>query len=203
MNFLAHLYLSGSDEDIMVGNFAGDFIKGRQALLHLPPKIKLGVELHRHIDEFTDKHAIVDESKRRLRPKYRHYAGIIVDIFYDHYLAKNWHTYANKLLPDFADHCYQILESRKDLPKEMSYMLPYMVKGNWLVNYTFLQGIERALKGMSNRTKYDSKMNESIIDLQEHYNAFKKEFETFFPELIGTCNQFLNEHQLPQIKTPS
>src|SRR3954453_2663939 len=109
MNFLAHLYLSGNDPEIMVGNFLGDFVRGRNLLERYKKNIATGIELHRTIDEFTDTHPIVAQSKNRLREKYRHYAAVIVDIFYDHFLAKNWSEYSSELLPDFADRAYQIL----------------------------------------------------------------------------------------------
>src|SRR6188768_77560 len=102
MNFLAHLYLSGNDNKIMVGNFIADFVKGRVALNQFEPAIIRGIELHRAIDEYTDNHPVVTISKNRLRPTYRHYSGVIVDVFYDHFLARNWNTYHSDLLPDFA-----------------------------------------------------------------------------------------------------
>ena len=105
MNFLAHLYLSGDNEQIIVGNFIGDFVKGRNALQTFDPTIALGIELHRAIDQFTDTHPVVRSSKDRLRPKYRHYAGVIVDIFYDHFLARKWNDYHKTPLPEFAQRC--------------------------------------------------------------------------------------------------
>jgi acyl carrier protein phosphodiesterase len=111
MNFLAHLYLSGNNDKIMVGNFMGDFVKGRSALEQFEPEIIRGIELHRAIDEFTDSHAVVSASKDRLRPKYRHYSGVIVDVFYDHFLARNWSDYHDELLPDFADRAYGVIQS--------------------------------------------------------------------------------------------
>jgi acyl carrier protein phosphodiesterase len=134
MNFLAHAYLSGDDKKILLGNFIGDFIKGRQALRKFEARIIQGVELHRAIDEFTDNHEVVHESKDRLRPRYRHYAGVIVDVFYDHFLATHWKNFHHQPLADFAADTYQTIESFSDiLPVEFKQMLPYMVRGNWLV----------------------------------------------------------------------
>lgn len=191
MNFLAHLYLSGDDPNILVGNFIGDFVKGKIALAEFEPEIIRGIELHRAIDEFTDSHAVVTVSKNRLRPKYRHYSGVIVDVFYDHFLAKNWNTYHPELLPDFADKVYGIIQSYDAiLPKEVKFMMPYMIKGNWLVNYSRTEGIHRALSGMARRTPYESKMEQSVDDLRENYDDFKNEFETFFPELSAFALDF-------------
>lgn len=186
MNFLAHIYLSGENDNVMIGNFIGDFVKGRNLSEQFEPEIVKGIEIHRAIDAFTDTHPIVRISKKRLHPKYRHYSPVIVDVFYDHFLAKNWNAYHPKLLPDFVEHTYKTIESYSNiLPKDVLYMLPYMIKGNWLVNYSRLEGIQRALTGMSRRTTHVSHMDESVNDLREHYDLFEKEFRDFFPELRG------------------
>lgn len=193
MNFLAHLYLSGTDTKIMVGNFIGDFVKGRTMLETFDRQIVKGIELHRAIDEFTDSHPVVTESKNRLRPKYRHYAGVIVDVFYDHFLARNWNQYHPDLLPDYADQAYSIIQSFDGiLPKEVKFMMPYMIKGNWLVNYSRIDGINRALSGMARRTPYESKMEEAAHDLEKDYEAFKLEFDQYFPHLQTFSNNFLS-----------
>jgi acyl carrier protein phosphodiesterase len=184
MNFLAHIYLSGENVNVMIGNFIGDFVKGRNLSEQFEPEIVKGIEIHRAIDAFTDTHPIVRISKKRLQPKYRHYAPVIVDVFYDHFLAKNWDEYHPELLPDFAERTYKTIESFSSiLPNDVLYMLPYMIKGNWLVNYSRLEGIQRALTGMSRRTTHVSHMDESVNDLREHSSLFEKEFREFFPEL--------------------
>ena len=193
MNFLAHLYLSGNDPHVMVGNFIGDFVKGRQLQERFAPGVAQGIQLHRAIDAFTDSHPVVSQSKARLRPKYRHYAPVIVDVFYDYYLAKNWADYSPTPLPDFADHCYSTLEQhRAMLPPDVLQMLPYMIRGNWLVGYAHQEGIHRALTGMSRRTKFDSKMDEAIDDLRKGDDEFGEEFKTFFPTLQAHCREILN-----------
>jgi len=197
MNFLAHLYLSGNNPKVMVGNFAGDFVKGKQAIQQFEPEIIRGIELHRAIDEFTDTHSTVQKSKNTLRPKYRHYSGVIVDVFYDHFLAKNWHMFSDDLLPDFADRAYHLLQQHAPvLPHDVNYMLPYMIKGNWLVNYGRIEGIHRALSGMARRTPYKSKMEEASEDLRIHYTQFEEEFLVFFPQLKGFCDRFLLENRV-------
>ncbi len=194
MNFLAHLYLSGNNTSVLLGNFIGDFIKGKNLTEKVGPEMARGIELHREIDFFTDQHPIVKESKQRLRPKYRHYSGVIVDVFYDHFLAKNWNDYHDQLLPDFADHVYDLIQKNASrLPERVNLMMPYMIKGNWLVNYAKLEGIHRALSGMARRTPYESKMDESISELQGNYEDFKTEFITFFPELQKHCQDWLKK----------
>jgi acyl carrier protein phosphodiesterase len=192
MNFLAHIYLSGDDPNIQLGNFMGDFVKGRNLTEQFGPEIAKGIELHRAIDAFTDKHPIVKQSKVRLREKYRHYAPVIVDIFYDHYLAKNWDKFHNTFLPDFAEQIYTMIMSREAvLPEKVKWMMPYMIKGNWLANYARIDGIGRVLNGMSRRTPYESKMDEAVTDLQTHYSDFEKEFFEFFPQLEAHSKAFL------------
>jgi acyl carrier protein phosphodiesterase len=192
MNFLAHLYLSGSDPLIKLGNFIGDFVKGRDLSDRYHPSICRGIELHRSIDEFTDQHSIVRQSKMRLRPKYRHYAPVIVDVYYDHFLAANWKAYHLQSLPDFAKECYHLIRQQAPiLPEQVNKMMPYMMEGNWLVNYATLDGIQQALSGMARRSKYDSKMDEATVDLRDSYAEFKEEFEDFFPLLKNYSDNFL------------
>jgi acyl carrier protein phosphodiesterase len=192
MNFLAHAYLSGEDEKILLGNFIGDFIKGRQALNRFDTGVIKGVDLHRAIDEFTDNHPVVHESKHRLRPKYRHYAGVIVDVFYDHFLATHWEALHHKSLHAFAVETYNTIGGFSDiLPPAFKQMLPHMIRGNWLVKYAEVGGVHDALSGMAARTPYDSKMEEASEDLRLHYDQFQEEFEYFFPELRKFAAQWL------------
>lgn len=184
MNFLAHAYLSPDNKKILLGNFIGDFIKGRQALNKYDPEVIRGVELHRAIDEFTDDHPVVHESKNRLRSTYRHYAGVIVDVFYDHFLAMHWNKFHHEPLEKFATDTYRSIETFSAvLPLPFKRMLPYMISGNWLVNYQQIAGVHRALSGMATRTPYISKMEQASGDLQKYYDEFNHEFEVFFPEL--------------------
>lgn len=193
MNFLAHAYLSGDDKKILVGNFIGDFIKGRQALSQFESRIAKGVELHRAIDEFTDNHPIVHESKDRLRPKYRHYAGVIVDVFYDHFLATHWREFHHQSLEAFAADTYRSIDSFSTiLPLRFKHMFPYMIRGNWLVNYSKISGIHRALSGMASRSPYESKMEHASGDLEKHYQEFSDEFKRFFPLLKAFCEEWVN-----------
>ena len=184
MNFLAHLYLSGDSKDIMIGNFIADGIKGKDHIVYREG-IKEGIALHRKIDEFTDHHPVVSLSKDRLRPKYAKYSSVIVDIFYDHYLACNWQKYSPTPLKEYASNVYQLMNNNLEMmPPLVLKFLPYMISGNWLFNYSNFEGIENVLKGMSRRAKFVSHMEESIHDLKNDYQLYEKEFFTFFPELI-------------------
>ncbi|MEQ1586878.1 MAG: acyl carrier protein phosphodiesterase [Cyclobacteriaceae bacterium] len=180
----------------MVGNFIGDFVRGRNIYEQFKPNIALGIELHREIDEFTDSHSVVMESKKRLRPKYRHYSPVIVDMFYDHFLAKNWQTYHSNPLDQFVSEAYATLNKFEDqLPQRVQGLLPHIIRGNWLYNYSRIEGIHGALSGMSRRTPYESKMDEAVLDLQKFYTEFEDEFSRFFPELQQISNQFLKLKQ--------
>ena len=196
MNFLAHVYLSGDDNQLAIGNFIADFVKGGNIGDRYERRIVQGIELHRAIDDFTDQHEIVHASKNRLRPKYRHYSGVIVDMFYDHFLAKNWNSFHDSLLEDFAQEFYSLIRRNKTLlPEEVQRMMPYMIRGNWFLNYGYKEGIHRALSGMSRRTTFDSKMDEAVVDLSRNYSLFENEFMEFFPILKKYSKDWIKERQ--------
>lgn len=191
MNFLAHIYLSGGNPPIIIGNFIADSIRGKKYLTY-PTEIQRGILLHRHIDTFTDAHPIVRKSTKKLHKNYGHYSGVIVDIFYDHFLAKNWKDYCEKPLEIYVDEFYDLLgEYYGILPINVKRLMPYMIADNWLFNYSTLKGISRVLDGMNRRTKNKSKMNFAIIELEEHYKEFEAEFTAFFDELITFSKQKL------------
>ncbi|WP_075341282.1 acyl carrier protein phosphodiesterase [Tenacibaculum agarivorans] len=184
MNFLAHLYLSPNNVQIMIGNFIADHVKGNK-FKHYPEDIQKGIYLHRAIDTFTDANTIVRKSKRRLHERYGLYSGVIIDIFYDHFLAKNWGDYSQIPLDIYTDSIYQLLEKNKEiLPEKTQELLPYMIQYNWLYNYQFIDGIQDVLNGMNRRTKGRSKMNLAIEDLKLRYSDLENDFQTFMIELI-------------------
>jgi acyl carrier protein phosphodiesterase len=184
MNFLAHIYLSFGDEEVTIGNFIADSIRGNR-YKHLPPRVQSGILLHRAIDTFTDAHPTVRKSTKRLHKNYGHYSGVIVDIFYDHFLAKNWEQYSEVPLDRYVEQFYDLLEDNYDiLPEGVKRMMPYMIADNWIFNYSKMEGISRVLNGINRRTKNKSKMNFAILDLEEHYGKFETEFLAFFEELI-------------------
>lgn len=191
MNFLAHIYLSGDDKAITIGNFIADGIRGKD-YKKFPKDIQTGIILHRHIDTFTDTHKIVKQSKKRLHKNYGHYSGVIVDILYDHFLAKNWKTYSNIPLAKYVDSFYDLLEDNFDvLPIRVQKMMPYMIADNWLLSYASVDGIAKVLEGMNRRTQNRSKMNLAVNELEEYYTEFEAEFTLFFKELIEYSKQEL------------
>ncbi|MCB0445482.1 MAG: acyl carrier protein phosphodiesterase [Gelidibacter sp.] len=183
MNYLAHIYLSGNDEYITIGNFIADGIKGKD-YKNFPKNIQIGILLHREIDTFTDAHPIVKQSTKRLHQNYSHYSGVIVDILYDHFLAKNWLKYSNVPLATYVDAFYDNLETHFDLlPTRIQKMMPYMMADNWLLSYAKVEGIQRVLNGMNRRTKEVSGMNNATTELLQYYSEFETEFTAFFEEL--------------------
>ncbi|CAN5310818.1 acyl carrier protein phosphodiesterase [soil metagenome] len=190
MNYLAHIYLSGDNDNLKIGNFIADAVKGKQ-FIHFPPGIQKGIILHRAIDTYTDVHPVVKKSTHRLFPNYRHYSPVITDILYDHFLAANWNRYSNIPLESYVDDFYRLLEKNNEiLPKKIRQFLPYMKRDNWLLSYKTIEGIGKILWQMNQRTGRKSKMNLAINDLQTYYSEFEEEFFTFFQDL----EHFTKEH---------
>lgn len=191
MNYLAHAYLSGDNEELLIGNFIADAVKGK-AMDDFNGEIRRGIVLHRAIDDFTDRHPMHKESRQRLHPRYGHYAGVMIDIYYDHFLARNWSRYSTSNLTEYTRKVYAILQKNAAiLPEKINFMLQYMVPQNWLLNYGNMDGIRKVFRGMANRTKFDSQMEKGVEDLQESYDKFEAEFTSFFPELEEFVNRKL------------
>lgn len=187
MNFLAHIYLSGDNDLLKIGNFMADSIRGH-AYENYQADIKNGILLHRFIDSFTDMHPIYRQSKHRLHEKYGHYSGVIMDIFYDHFLAKNWKKYSSINLEDYAQNFYSLLKENYDVLTERAKgMMPYMIGRNWLVSYATIEGLEMIMFQMDYRTKHRVAMDESIVELKQFYTEFEQEFFLFFDELRSHC----------------
>lgn len=195
MNYLAHIYLSGNNDELKIGNFMADSIKGKKYLKY-PETIQKGIILHRAIDYYTDTHPTVRASISRLFETYGHYSGIIVDIFYDHYLAANWENYCAIPLKKFTEDFYVLLkENYEVLPKRVKNFMPFMIEANWLLSYASKDGIEKVLQGMNRRTKGKSNMDKAIKELNLYYSEFEKEFESFFADLIRFSKNKISELQ--------
>ena len=193
MNFLAHLYLSQNNTNIMIGNFIADHIRGNN-YKDFPIEIQQGIFLHREIDTFTDAHPIVRKSKRRLHERYKHYDGVIIDIFYDHFLAKNWADYSAIPLDVYTQSIYNLFEEKApELPVKSQQFIKYMIEYNILYNYQFEEGIEKVLNGMNHRTKGKSQMNLAIEDLKILNKELEQDFTLFFKDLIAFSNQKIKE----------
>ncbi len=184
MNFLAHLYLSGDNRDVKLGNLIADSVKGNdfQKFRH---GIQQGILLHRRIDTFTDQHPLVEKSKERLRGKYHKFAGVVTDMFYDHFLAANWADYSEQDLYETTVDAYEVLLSNfLLLPARIKKTLPFMLASNWLYSYKELKMMERYFAGMARRTRFYSGMENAVDDLRADYDLFKAEFQAFFPDIV-------------------
>ena len=193
MNFLAHLYLSKNNTNLMIGNFIADHIRGNN-YESFSKEIQQGIFLHRAIDTFTDAHKIVRKSKRRLHARYRHYDGVIIDIFYDYFLAKNWSDYSEIPLDVYTNSIYSLFDEIKlNLPAKSQQFIKYMIEYDILFNYKYKDGIEKVLNGMNRRTKGKSQMNLAIEDLRNLEAELEEDFTLFFKDLIAHANQKTKE----------
>jgi acyl carrier protein phosphodiesterase len=191
VNFLAHIYLSQDNDFIKIGNFMADTIRGSK-YDYLPQEVQKGIILHRAIDTFTDAHPIFRKSTKRLHENYHHYSGVIIDVFYDHFLAKNWVIYSDQPLAEYTSHFYEIMQANYAIltPKTQQ-LLPYMIAQNWLVSYATIEGIEIILSQMERRIKNDSKLSLSVNELKLYYHEFEEEFTSFFAALRNYSDQKL------------
>jgi acyl carrier protein phosphodiesterase len=159
-----------------------------------PDKIQKGILLHRAIDSYTDHHPTVRVSTARLHKNYGHYSGVIVDILYDHYLAKNWMNYSSTPLEEYIENFYELLRSSYEiLPARIKKMMPYMISDNWLLSYATVPGISKILSQMNVRTRGISKMNLAVLELEKYYDEFEEEFTSFFTDLIAHTENKLIE----------
>jgi len=182
MNFLAHIYLSGDNDLVKIGNLMADGIHGKPA--DFPADVQKGIILHRAIDTYTDAHPIFRQGTKRLHARYHHYAGVIMDIYYDHFLAKNWANYHSDSLADYVADFYKALENNYDILTERTKgMMPHMIQQNWLLSYATVEGIGRILTQMDHRTKNKSGMRTSVDELLEFYKEYETEFTNFFEEM--------------------
>ena len=183
MNFLGHLFLSGNEPLVIVGNFMADAVKGRD-LSRFPAEVERGIRLHRAIDHHTDEHPLQRAGRERLRSYAGRYSGVVMDLFYDHLLASTWHRWHTEPLPIFAQRMYALLNAHRDLmPERTQAMVPYMVSGDWLTSYARVEGMARALHGLSRRVPEGHVMSGAEQVLLDHYALFSDEFERFLPEL--------------------
>lgn len=183
MNFLGHIYLTKSDKNLLLGNFIADSIKGNSYLKY-PKDIQKGVLLHRFIDSYTDSHPSFRNSTAKLHANFSHYSGVLVDVFYDHFLAKNWQDYHPTPLKDFIQEFYNYIQQHyHSMTPEMQYMFPYMKDNNWLLRYTTIDGIEKTLTEMGNRIGKQYKLELSVKNLRENYKEFYNDFNIFITDI--------------------
>jgi len=191
MNFLAHAYLSFNDPELLVGNMMADALKGNPPD-DLPVKIRQGVFLHRHIDAFTDQHTLVKATRKIFYPVISHYALVISDVIYDHFLGVNWNKFHSESLYDFSQVSYKYIDQHIDyVPEHFQRIFQYMKEDNWFVMYSTRAGIHRTIDRLSWRSKAFTFSKETIGIFEENYTELENHFLEFYPQLIKSSQDFL------------
>ncbi|HEX9062046.1 MAG TPA: ACP phosphodiesterase [Clostridia bacterium] len=190
MNYLAHIYLADNSAESMLGNLLGDFVH-RSEDDNFEASIRNGILMHRKLDGFTDSHLVFLNSKNRISSQNRRFAGALIDMFYDHFLAKNWSLYSPLSLEEYTDNFYSILERFYNcLPERLKNVIPSMIKENWLLSYREIAGIEKALGRLSKKFSIlDHSLIDAIDELTKNYEGFEGDFKAFFPEAIEYSNK--------------
>lgn len=189
LNYLAHARLAHDTPEGLVGNLMADFVRGKvEDMTHLSPGIREGIQLHRAIDRFTDAHPIVHRSVSRITDRWHHYAPVLIDVFYDHFLASEWRRYSPEPLERFADRVYETLHHfHEQLPPAMQEAMLRMRRHNWFLAYASLEGIGHALQKLDariwHRSERVAQLEQSVADLRKHYDPLAEDFRAFFPQL--------------------
>jgi len=186
MNYLAHAFLSRATPESLTGGMLGDFVKGRIDS-QFDPLVCAGIALHRAIDHYTDHHPLVEASRACVSPERRRFAGILVDVFYDHFLARHWPRYSPVPLERFTRHVYSVLwPQRRAFPERLQRMLPWMRAEDWLASYAEIESVDASLRGMARRFRFPERarpLADGVHELVAHYDTFERQFHEFFPQL--------------------
>ncbi|WP_298273425.1 ACP phosphodiesterase [Geobacter sp.] len=181
MNFLAHLYLSGDDPEILVGNMMGDFVKGVLNASY-PPRITKGLELHRRIDSFAGRHPSFIASKRRISSDYGHYRGVLVDLYYDHFLAAEWESFSDEPFELFVAKAWRIMREHAEiLPQRLRARLEEIFT-QWLPSYRYVDGVDAVLRRMAARVGRPNPLDGGAAELALHYGELRGDCFRFFPD---------------------
>lgn len=185
MNYLAHAFLSNNDTDLLIGNFIADHLRGNNLSVY-PDRVVEGIKLHRQIDSFTDSHPEFKKAKRLFYNGFEKHSGILVDIYFDHLLAKNFMDYSNVSLNDFSQRVYEIYHSHTNLlPEGSQRFLQYVIKNNIYSNYSTIVGIERVLYHLSHRIKHGVQLNDSVNLFDSNETEMNMCFTVFFKEALS------------------
>jgi acyl carrier protein phosphodiesterase len=193
MNYLAHLLLSGNDKELRIGNFIADSVRGKN-FSRFPERVAQGIMVHRYIDTFTDNHPIVKQSKNLIRPTYGLWSSVIVDLYYDHFLAAKWSDFHPVELEKYTLSFYADLEEYWDiLPPRIQRFYPVMVQHNWIYSYRTEEGMSQILYQMNKRTKGKSNMQNAGKELTTYYDLLEAQFRLFFAELQAYSRELISE----------
>ena len=190
MNYLAHLHLGGQRPGQLLGSLYGDFVKGRLQG-QFPAEVEDAITLHRQIDVFTDRHGLVDIALSRFSLTRRRYAGIVLDVFFDHCLARDWALYADSSLPAFTADVYRVLAAEPQLPGRLAQIAPYMAADDWLGSYRDFAVLDQVLRGISRRLSRPEELAAAMQELERLYEPLSEDFRLFYPELQRFSAQHL------------
>ncbi len=182
MNYLAHLHLGGQRPGQLLGSLYGDFVKGRLQG-QFDPEVEAAIALHRRIDVFTDRHPLVDIALGRFSETRRRYAGIVLDVFFDHCLARDWTLYADRPLEQFTADVYHVLSRERQLPERLAKIAPHMVANDWLGSYREFEVLEQVLRGISRRLTRPEELAGAMAELRRLYEPLSEDFSLFYPQL--------------------
>ncbi len=197
MNYLAHLYLADPTPESLIGNLLGDFVKGRLDNAY-DKAVTRGIRLHRRVDAFSNSHPHARRSRNRISPKRRRFAGIIIDIFYDHLLARHWAEFSDVDFSMFVANVYQVLGENQDLlPTRLNSMLATMIDEDWLRGYLELENVALSLDRVAQRLKRRNTLRGAIEELDANYAQLDEDFMVFFPDLMRFAEACKSEFALP------
>ncbi|WP_051203262.1 ACP phosphodiesterase [Hugenholtzia roseola] len=184
MNFLAHFFLSQKDEDWLIGNFMGDFVKNKELSLY-SLRIRQGVFLHRQIDAFTDAHQSTKAATKILHQRFGKYSPVLIDVFYDHFLAINFEKYTKQSLPDFSAETYEILHRKKELlPPLLQNITARMQSQDWLTHYGTEFGMQKSLENLNRRAQHANHLETALSTLYQNFETLEQHFLDFFPDIL-------------------
>ncbi len=188
MNYLAHLHLGGNAPAELLGSLYGDFVKG-PLTGQWPATIEAGIALHRRIDAFTDSHPLQAQARARFPAERRRVAGIFLDLFFDHCLARDWQRYSEQPLDRFTTRVYQILAAEAQLPGHLQYMAPRMAAQDWLGSYRDFEVLGQVIAGMSRRLSRPGLLDGGLDDLRRLYEPLSEDFRAFYPQLMAFARE--------------
>jgi acyl carrier protein phosphodiesterase len=193
MNYLAHLYLADTSDEFLIGSFLGDFVKGSIGDQY-SQQISTGIKFHRKIDTYADRHEKTVTSRNLFSREKRRFAGIILDICYDHFLSKHWSEYSDTALPEFIARVYDLLQKYQDIfPQRLKSVLPRLISQNWLSTYLTLEGVEITLNRIAKRISRKNSLEGSVTEIRSNYADLETNFLAFFPDLVAYAKSFIRE----------
>ncbi|MDO5510965.1 MAG: ACP phosphodiesterase [Weeksellaceae bacterium] len=193
MNFVAHQYLSFDDAGLQLGNHLGEVVKGKK-YLEYAPEVQRGILLHRYIDSYTDAHPVTRRSVSLIRSDYGKFSGILIDIFYDFFLIKDWSKFSTQPFEEFKRDRYAFFEAEMpNFPPKLKFLTQFLISQDWFDRYSTMEGVELTLRNLSLKTKFENRMHEASKALYKNEKKLHQDFLQFFPQLIEFCEGKIHE----------